>query len=53
MNLLAATGAFLGFAILIGLGIVAAASTGSAWLLLLGLAIFFYFFIKFGCLDPS
>jgi hypothetical protein len=51
MNLLAASGVFLGFAVLIGLGIVIAVSKGSVWLLLLGIGAFLFAFVKFGCLD--
>lgn len=50
MNLLAASGVFLGFAVLIGLGIVIAVSKGSVWLLLLGIGAFLFAFVKFGCL---
>ena len=50
MNLLAATGVFLGFAVLIALGIVVAVTNGSVWLLLLGLGAFLFAFVKFGCL---
>lgn len=53
MNLLAASGVFLGFAVLIGLGIVIAVSKGSVWLLLLGIGAFLFAFVKFGCLDHS
>jgi hypothetical protein len=51
MKLLAATGVFLGFAVLIALGIVVAVAKGSVWLLLLGLGAFLFAFVKFGCLD--
>jgi hypothetical protein len=53
MKLLAAIGVFLGFAALIGLGIVIAVSTGSVWLLLAGIGAFLFAFVKFGCLDHA
>jgi hypothetical protein len=53
MKLLAAIGVYLGFAFLIGLGIVLAVAKGSLWLLCAGLGLFLLAFIMFGCREAS
>jgi len=53
MKLLAAVAVYLGFAFLIGLGMVLAVAKGSFWLLLLGMGLFLLAFIKFGCFNAS
>ncbi len=53
MKLLAAFGVYLAFALLIGLGILIAITKGSFWLLLAGMAVFLFTFIRYGCLADS
>jgi hypothetical protein len=53
MKLLGAAGIFLGFAVLLGLGIVFAAAKGTVWLLLLGIVAFAAAFVRYGCLHDA